>query len=101
MEVVVALGLVVALLMLPMLFLVYKLRGVRQRSIERDEKWFLENNLEAFRARYPDAIQSGRFTCPDCEGRRIIVRGSNRSDDLREHVCHMCSKFLYVSRVTS
>ena len=99
-----AVGFAMAFLMLPF-FIVYLLRGIRQRSIERDEKqfleWFLENNLEAFRTRHPDAIQSGRFTCPDCEGRKIIVRGSDRSADLREHVCHMCGKSLYVSRVTN
>lgn len=91
----VALGLVAALLILPFLA-VYLLRGVRQRAIERDEKWLDENRLDAFRIRHPGAIQGGRFTCPHCEGTRIFVR-TYRDSSLREHVCNMCGTSLYFS----
>ena len=100
MSVGIAVGVAMAFLVLPFV-VVYLLRGVRQRSFERDEKWFADNNLDAFRVRHPDAIQSGRFICPNCEGRKIFVRRSDRSADLREHVCGMCGKYLYSSTSNS
>jgi len=95
----IAVGVALALLVLPFL-IVYSLRGVRQRSLEREELWFRDNSLEAFRVRHPETIKSGRFTCPHCGGEKLFVRTFARDVDLLEHVCNLCGKALYVSRAS-
>ena len=99
-NVIIGVAFLVAIFALPLMLVRYANR-YRTRAIKRYESWFDDNGIEAFRVRYPGAIENGRFTCPHCSGGRIFARGSDKGADAMEHICSMCGKTLYFSLSTT